>query len=82
MISALNTYQSEALPHVFVTIPAAEAEATLAMVDHLRWMRLKLVRRRYRPTGGDFLARVSTQILARGYALHGFERAAHGDRAP
>ena len=81
MISALNTYQSEALPHVFVTMPAAEAEATLAMVDHLRWMRLKLVRRHYRPAGADFLASVSTQIAACGYALHGFERAAHGDGA-
>jgi len=83
MIGELNTYRSEVSPDLFVTIPTAEAEATLAMVDGLRRMRLKIVRQRYRPAArgadADFLARVSTQILACGYALHGFERAAHGD---
>ena len=80
----LNTYRSEAVPRIYVTVPSAEADATLAMVDRLASLRFKLVRLRYRlpakPADLDFLARVTTQIAATGYALHGFEPAAQGGR--
>ena len=77
----LNIYESDAVPDLFVTVPSAEADATLAIVDRLASLRFKLVRQRYRlsrTVDRDFLARVATEIAAHGYALHGFEPAVHG----
>lgn len=75
----LNTYESRALPDVFVTMPSAEASSILALVDRLRHLGLELVRDGYTPAQGgpecSFAALIATQIADHGYAVHGFDLA-------
>ncbi len=75
----LNTYESRTVHDVFVTVPTAEAVATIGMVGKLRALRLKLVRRDYvvsdRPLDLHFLELVSMEIATSGYAIHGFDLA-------
>jgi len=70
----LNTYKSEVSPGCFVTIPAATAASTIAMVDELAALHLHLARHAYAipPEASDSESVVSilTQIVDRGYALH------------
>jgi hypothetical protein len=73
----LDTYESAAIPDVFVTIPSAEARTTIATVDKLGALRLHLVRHGYRLRSDlrnrAFVDLVSTEIALRGYAVHGFD---------
>ena len=72
----LDTYQSAAIPDVFVTVPSAEARALLVAVDKLVALRLRLVRPCYRlfsdAGNGAFMEFVSAEIALSGYAVHGF----------
>jgi hypothetical protein len=72
----LDTYESGAIPDVFVTIPSVEALATIAAVEMLAALRLRLVRARYtlHSNAGNaaFVELVATQIALSGYAVHGF----------
>jgi len=71
----LNTYASRVVPERFVTIPTAKAAATISLVDDLGALRLHLFKRAYRfpgrSRGAPFTVSVLTQIVDRGYALHG-----------
>jgi hypothetical protein len=75
----LDTYESGAIPDVFVTIPSAGAAATIASVKKLAALRLRLVRARYtlrsNAANAAFVKFVGTQIASSGYALHGFDLA-------
>lgn len=75
----LNTYESAAIPDVFVTVPSAEARTTIALVDKLAALRLHLVRGSYTISGDcrnrPFLDLVSSEIAQSGYAVHGFDLA-------
>ena len=79
----LNTYESGALRDVFVTVPSAEAQMTLAVVDKLAKLRLKLVRHGYTVSDDSrnlpFLEFVSMEIAASGYAVHGYDLAFDDD---
>jgi hypothetical protein len=73
----LDTYESAAVRDVFVTIPSAEARMTIAMVDKLAALRLRLVRSSYtlacNAPACAFRDLVLTDIAACGYAVHGFD---------
>jgi hypothetical protein len=73
----LDTYESAAIPDVFVTIPSAEASAVIATVDKLRALKLHVVRHGYAlrsdSRNAAFVEWVNTQIGASGYAVHGFD---------
>jgi hypothetical protein len=73
----VDTYESDAIPDVFVTLPTAEASAVIATVDKLRALRLHVVRHGYalRPDSRNaaFVEWINTQIAASGYAVHGFD---------
>ena len=73
----LDTYESAAVPDVFVTVPSAEAGTTIAMVDMLVALRLSLVRPHYKLVSDArmdaFRELVLTEIAACGYAVHGFD---------
>jgi hypothetical protein len=74
----LNTYRSTASPAVYVTMPAREAAAIIAIVDRLEPMRLTPVRCGYTLSDdGDMAFRefVTIEIAATGYAVHGFDPA-------
>jgi hypothetical protein len=75
----LNTYESRAIADVFVTLRAVEAEATLATVDVLGALRLERYRAGYEtvppPPHEVFFRMVTSEITARGFALHGFDLA-------
>jgi hypothetical protein len=75
----LNTYESAAIPDVFVTLPSNEAPFVIAMVDTLTAMQLRLFRGDYTVSGEpadlEFLELVTTRIADKGYALHGFDLA-------
>jgi hypothetical protein len=71
----LNTYASEVVPGCFVTVPSARAASTLSLVDGLGSLRLNLFRHAYRfppePCDSPFIVSVLTQIVDKGYAVHG-----------
>jgi hypothetical protein len=71
----LNTYASEAVPGCFVTIPSATAASTLSVVEGLGALQLNLFRLAYRlpaePYDSPFTVSVLTQIVDKGYAVHG-----------
>jgi len=71
----LNTYACGVVPGRFVTIPTAQAASTISLVDSLGAMRLHLLKRAYRfpvrSSDSAFIVSVLTQIVDRGYALHG-----------
>jgi hypothetical protein len=71
----LNTYASEAVPGCFVTIPSATATSTISLIDGLVALRLNLFRLAYRlpaePYDSPFTVSVLTQIVDKGYAVHG-----------
>jgi len=72
----MDTYESAAIPDVFVTCPSAEARATLMAVDKLAALRLRLVRPGYTldSDAGNkaFVEFVCAEIALSGYAVHGF----------
>ena len=71
----LNTYASRVVPGCLVTVPSATAAATISMVDSLRALRLDLFRQAYvlpaGPSDSPLAVSVLTQIVDRGYAVHG-----------
>jgi hypothetical protein len=71
----LDTYACRAEPGVFVTLPSATAKSTIALVDDLSARALRPVRLRYHLPADScdqpFAVTVLTQIVDRGYALHG-----------
>ena len=73
----LSTYESGAIPGVFVTLPSAEARFIIAIVDELSALSLNIVRARYTVSGEDndldFLELVTMRIAENGYAVHGLE---------
>ena len=75
----LDTYQSAAIPDVFVTCPSVEARWTIASVDKLSALRLELVRPRYTLSSTThntaFVEFVNAEIALSGYAVHGFDLA-------
>jgi len=81
----VDTYESAAIPDIFVTVPSVEARTTLVAVDRLAALRLHLVRPRYTllSEGGNtaFVEFVSAEIALSGYALHGFNVAFEQRRA-
>lgn len=82
----LNTYASEVLPRHFVTIPTATAISTICLVDGLRALRLRLFKRAYqipaRAHDSRFIVSMLTQIVDRGYALHGPDALCRPGRKP
>lgn len=75
----LDTYESAAIPDVFVTLPSMEAATTLLAVDKLAVLRLCLVRRSYTlhsdARNRAFVEFVRGEIADNGYAVHGFNLA-------
>ena len=73
----LDTYASRAASGVFVTLPSVTAKSTIGLVDELSALALKRVRHEYHLSGdscGSALAMaILSQIVDRGYALHGRE---------
>jgi hypothetical protein len=71
----LNTYASEVVPGCFVTVPSAAATSTISLVDDLGALQLNLVRHAYRfppePCDSPVIVSVLTQIVDKGYAVHG-----------
>jgi hypothetical protein len=71
----LDTYASRAESGVFVTLPSATAKSTIALVDELSAHALRPVRLRYCLPADScdqpFAVTVLSQIVDRGYALHG-----------
>lgn len=72
----LSTYQSSSIPGTFVTLPSAEANATIGIVDELGRLELSIVRQGYElppfdhsPMSGMVMAEISRT----GYAVHGVE---------
>lgn len=83
----LDTYESDSLPGVFVTLPSVEARTTIATVDRLSALRLRPVRTGYTlrsdPTNAAFFEMIATELAATGYAVHGFDVAfGQQERAP
>lgn len=71
-----NTYESRAISDVFVTIRSEEARAAIATVHTLAALRLRPLRTGYgvvSPPHEAFVIAVCDQIVARGFALHGFD---------
>jgi hypothetical protein len=77
----LNTYRSEAVPGIFVTLPST-ATSTIQIVDDLAALRLNLVKRGYEFSDEmarrPFVVSVLTQIVDHGYAMHGPDPAFEG----
>jgi hypothetical protein len=75
----LDTFESDAIPDVFVTLPSAEARTTIIAVEKLAALRLRVVRPGYTVRSGTghaaFVDLICTQIADSGYALHGFDLA-------
>lgn len=75
MPTKFNTYASEAVPGCLVTVPSATAESTISLVEGLAALRLHLHKRAYRfsmeSSDSPFTVSVLTQIVDRGYAIHG-----------
>jgi hypothetical protein len=71
----LNTYASKVMPGCFVTVPSATATSTISLVDGLGALQLNLFRHAYRlpsePCDSPFIVSVLTQIVDKGYAVHG-----------
>ena len=71
----LNTYASEVLRGCFVTLPSAAAASTISLVDDLAALQLHLFRHAYsfpqESSGSPFIVSVLTQIVDKGYAVHG-----------
>jgi len=78
----LNTYRSTCTPGVYVTMPAVEAAGIIGLVDCLAALSLIPVRCGFRLSAEDrdrpFLETVMRQIVAVGYAVHGFDRCVRG----
>jgi hypothetical protein len=76
----LDTYASRAESGVFVTLPSATAKSTIGLVDELSALALKRVRRGYDLSGDScesaLAIAVLSQIVDRGYAVHGRKLAA------
>jgi hypothetical protein len=74
----MDTYQSAAVSGVFVTLPSAEANATISLLDVLSVLRLTPVRCSYRlsdaPQDVPFARFVETEIAEKGFALHRFDQ--------
>jgi hypothetical protein len=73
----LSTYESGAIPGVFVTLPSTEARFIIAMVEQLSALSLRIVRAEYTVSGEEndlkFLELVTMRIAENGYAVHGFD---------
>ena len=71
----LNTYASEVVRGCFVTLPSATAASTISLVDDLAALQLHLFKHAYsfprESSGSPFIVSVLTQIVDRGYAVHG-----------
>ncbi len=70
----LSTYRSSCIPDRFVTLPSAEAAATIGIVDELTRLDLSPVRQGYELPAFDrspFSRRVLVEISETGYAVHG-----------
>lgn len=70
----LSTYQSSSIPGMFVTLPSAEASATIGIVDQLARLELSIVRQGYELPAFDpspISGRVMAEIAQTGYAMHG-----------
>jgi hypothetical protein len=82
----LDTYQSAVVSGMFVTLPSAEAVATIAIVDQLSVLRLNPVRCSYRfpdwSQESPFVEFVLSEIAERGFALHRFDRSFNARRGP
>jgi hypothetical protein len=82
----VNTYESAAIPDVFVTFPSVEAASIIAAVDKLAALELQLVRARYTLDTHDknaaFAEFVAVEIALSGYAVHGFDVAFEQRRHP
>ncbi|MEP7069887.1 MAG: hypothetical protein ABI789_11620 [Usitatibacter sp.] len=70
----LSTYQSSSFPGTFVTLPSAEASATIGIVDKLARLELSIVRLGYELPAFDhspIAGMVMAEISQTGYAVHG-----------
>jgi len=81
----LNTYESAAIPDVFITTSSVEAGSVIGLVDKLSALQLRLVRGDYSLRGDandlHFLELVTAGIAESGYAVHGFDVAAERRRS-
>jgi hypothetical protein len=77
----LDTYESTAVSGMFVTLPSAEANATISIVDELSVLQLNPFRCSYRFADESqalpFVEFVLTEIAVRGFALHRFDPSLH-----
>jgi hypothetical protein len=84
--ASLDTYESRAIADVFVTVRTVEAQAALATVDLLGALRLEHYRSAYQaappPPHQVFFSNVASEIVERGFALHGFDLAFERRRQP
>ena len=73
-----STYESDAIRDLFVTLRTEEASAAIATVATLGALRLHPLRTSYGlvpPPHEAFVQTVCAQIVARGFAVHGFDTA-------
>jgi hypothetical protein len=74
----LKTYQSKAIEGIFVTLPSSAANATISLLDELGALHLDPVSRDYEfpdpLSRRPFVVSVLTQIVDKGYAMHGMDQ--------
>jgi hypothetical protein len=82
----MDTYQSTTVAGVFVTLRSVAAAATIPLLDELVALRLDPFRRNYafgeEARDREFVAFVLTQIVLKGYAVHGLDPAFEQRRTP
>lgn len=75
----MDTYQSTAVAGVFVTLQSVAAATTIPLIDELVALRLDPFRRNYAfaedAQDRGFVAYVLTEIILKGYAVHGLDPA-------
>ena len=82
----MDTYRSTAVAGVFVTFQSVAAATTIPLIDELVALRLGPFRHRYAFTeaaqDSEFAAFVLSQIILKGYAVHGLDPAFEQRRTP
>jgi hypothetical protein len=82
----MDTYLSTAVAGVFVTLRSEAAAATIPLLDELVALRLDPFRRNFafgeEARDREFVAFVLTQIVLKGYAVHGLDPAFEQRRSP
>jgi hypothetical protein len=82
----IDTYESTAVAGVFVTLQSVAAATMIPLIDELVALRLDPFRRHYtfaeEEQDREFVALVLSQIILKGYAVHGLDAAFEQRRTP